>query len=346
MVTAPEQVRVLVVSGSPYIRYVVSGELSSEPDLFVVGTARTAGEIAVRRSMLRPDLVIVDLESFCDLADLQPTLEKAILPVLALCSRTREGAELAFSALEAGAADVVARSNGGIGATDFAPDLLRKVRGLARTRPRPAPGYWPSRKASEKTIARRFNSGDSVIVVSASTGGLAPLVELLAALPSNLQACLLALTSLPACYLRWFLRRISPVTAFYLRQARDGLPLKRGVAYLVAYGQQISTGPRDLLTVDFEARRKADRVSVDSTLSALATRYGSAVVGVILSGIGPDGIRGALDVLAAGGSVIVQEPSTCVVNETPKAVIDAGAATAVLPPQRILHAIDRRVAQR
>ena len=61
MVAGMEQVRVMVVSAAPYTRYVISGELSSEPDVFVVGTAQTTDEISEKRALLRPDPVCTGL---------------------------------------------------------------------------------------------------------------------------------------------------------------------------------------------------------------------------------------------------------------------------------------------
>jgi chemotaxis response regulator CheB len=119
------------------MRYVISGELSSAPDLFVVGTALTPDEIAEKQTLLRPDVLVVDLESRRDLLDLRRTLAEAKSPVLALCSQALGGDDLAFAALEAGAADVVARTADGGGDVVFVSDLSRKVRGLARVDHRP-----------------------------------------------------------------------------------------------------------------------------------------------------------------------------------------------------------------
>ncbi len=343
MEATPEQARILVVSASPYTRYLISGELSSEPDLFVVGTARTPDDIIRRQAMLRPDLAIVDLDSLRELSDLQRALGEVELPVLALCSYTRDGAELAFAALEAGAAEVVARSNGGVGSVNFVPDLLRKVRGLARIKPRTAGFDMDKTVPRAKTTRRRFSPGDRLIVVSASTGGLKPVMQLLTALPADLPASLLALTPLPACYLHWFLKRVDPSTALYLRQARDGLPLTRGEAYLAPHDYYITIGPRGFLTLDRSRFKNQESWSADMTLSSLATGYGPTVIGVVLSGIGYDGVRGTLDLRGAGGTVIVQDPLACLVDETPKAVIEAGAATVVLPPEEIADEIVRQV---
>jgi two-component system chemotaxis response regulator CheB len=342
MVAGPEQARILIVSASPYTRYVISGELSSASDLFVVGTARTPDEIAYKGALLQPDLAVVDLESSRDLSDLRHALMEMGLSVLAMCPHTDDGAELAFAALEAGVTDVIARPSSHLGIISFAPDLLRKVRGLARARPRPVAWRWPSSTPRSKASPRRFLPGDRLVAISAAAGGLCPLIQLLVALPADLKASLLVLPSLPARYLYPFLRRVSPSTAFYLRQARDGLSLNSGVAYFAPHGYHLTVGTRGYLVLDRGPRRDEVCPSADLTMSSLATQYGPAVIGVILSGIGRDGIQGALDVYAAGGSVIVQETTTCLADETPAAVIESGAATLVLPPEQIAAEIARQ----
>lgn len=341
MVAEPEQARILVVSASPYTRYVISGELSSEPDLFVVGTARTPEEITYKQALLRPELAVVDLESPRDLANLQLTTTEIELPALAVCSNTGDGPELAFTALETGAADVIARSVNSLGVVNFAPDLLRKVRGLARILPRPVAWHWPSLAPRSKMPLRHFLPGDHVVAISASMGGLGPLVQILTTLPARLKASLLVLSSLPDCYLPWLLRHVDPATSFHLRPAQDGLPLHSGAAYFPHSDHHLIVGARGYLILDQGPRRNGVRPSADVTLSSLAIRYGPAVIGVILSGIGRDGVRGTLDVCAASGSVIVQETTSCLADETPAAVIEAGAAAEVLPPAQIAEGIVR-----
>jgi two-component system chemotaxis response regulator CheB len=348
MGVVPDQARVLVVSASPYMRYVISGELSSAPDLFVVGTARTPDEIGFKEALLRPDMVIVDLESTRDLLDLQPILIESGLPMLALCSHNHAGAVLAFAALEAGVADVVARPNGNLGIVNFMPALLRKLRGLARIsckcsldRSPNKDWPWPNAVPRTKASPEPFSKEDSVVVVSASTGGLGPLIQLLTALPTDLSASFLVLSDLPESFLQFFLRRVSPSTAFHVRQARDNLSLKRGMAFFAVYDYHLMVASRGYLVLDRGPRCNGLRPSADVTMSSLAIQYGPAVIGVILSGIGSDGLHGARDVRATGGFVIVQDTATCFADETPASVIEAGAATLVLPPEQIADEIVR-----
>jgi two-component system chemotaxis response regulator CheB len=138
------------------------------------------------------------------------------------------------------------------------------------------------------------------------------------------------------------LHRLWPSSAFHLCQARDGLPLNSGVAYFAPHDYHLVVTSADCLTLDRGPRRNGVRPSADVTMSSLAPQYGPAVIGVILSGIGRDGVQGALDVRAAGGAIIVQEAATCQADEMPAAIIEAGAATVVLPPEQIAGEIVRR----
>ncbi len=335
MIVGADQIRVLVVSASPYTRYVISGGLNAAPDLFVVGTAKTADEVIDKLPLLRPDLMVVDLQSPETLSFVQMGL-----PVLGVCGRTAADAELALAALQAGMTDIVACADSELGLDSAKGELVRRVRYMKHVTPQP--WGWPSvQSATTKTVPRPFGPGDRVVVVSASTGGLEPLVQMFVDLPVGLDAAFVVLLSLPAAFMPALIRRLDPVTTVNVRTARAGLPLQRGVAYLVPCDYQVTAGSRGVLVLDREALLKVERFSVDATMSTLATRYGPAVIAVLLSGAGQDGVKGALSVRAAGGQVLVQAIETCVAREMPEAVVRSGVATAV-PPQQIAAAIAAR----
>jgi two-component system chemotaxis response regulator CheB len=75
--------------------------------------------------------------------------------------------------------------------------------------------------------------------------------------------------------------------------------------------------------------------SVDPMLASAGAVYGTGAVGVVLTGMGRDGVDGAVRMVACGGSVIAQDEASCAVWGMPKAVLDAGLACAVLPPDKI-----------
>jgi two-component system chemotaxis response regulator CheB len=79
--------------------------------------------------------------------------------------------------------------------------------------------------------------------------------------------------------------------------------------------------------------------SVDPMLASIGKVYGPAAVGVILSGMGRDGLQGAVELVAAGGSLLAQDEASSVVWGMPGAVANAQLAHAVLPPDELARRI-------
>lgn len=336
-----KQVRVLIVSDSPYTRYVLSGTLSPEPDLFVVGSVHTPRDISTRVAMLRPDVLVIDLDSFEDVPTLQRAIFRLELPVLALCPRNAAGAAKALAVLEAGFSEVVVKADGGSTGVTFTPELVDRLRAVVRVQPAAKPGRWPGDPAPAKAVPRLFVAGDPVIVVTASSLELHVLAEFLVALPASLAASVLVLVSLPEFLLRAWLRRIAPLTAFKLRPARDGLHLQSGVAFFASLDCGIRVGPRGVLVVEQVIPNKPEYTPLDATMSSLAAQYGPAVTGIVLSEQGRDGVRGALDIAAAGGRVLVSETSSDAVADPLHSMIEENGACAVLSPEAMVREIQR-----
>jgi two-component system chemotaxis response regulator CheB len=82
--------------------------------------------------------------------------------------------------------------------------------------------------------------------------------------------------------------------------------------------------------------------SVDPMFASAGAVHGAGALGVVLTGMGRDGVEGAARMVACGGSVIAQDEASCAVWGMPKAVLDAGLACAVLAPDKIA----RRIASR
>ena len=85
--------------------------------------------------------------------------------------------------------------------------------------------------------------------------------------------------------------------------------------------------------------------SVDPMLASSGAVYGSRALGVVLTGMGRDGVEGATRLVASGGSVIAQDEDSCAVWGMPRAVFEAGLACAVLPPDKIARRIASRTTE-
>jgi two-component system chemotaxis response regulator CheB len=184
-----------------------------------------------------------------------------------------------------------------------------------------------------------------LVAIGASTGGIHSLSTFFQALPAKIGVPILVTQHLPAPFMSVFARQLSNASGREAIVAEDGLRL---------LADRIVIAPGDAhLTVDISgghlvARLTRNRVSsgclpsVDPMLTTAAALLGSEALGIVLTGMGRDGLEGAMALIGAGGSVIVQDEASSAVWGMPRAVADAGLACAVLPPAKIA----RRVANR
>jgi two-component system, chemotaxis family, protein-glutamate methylesterase/glutaminase len=333
---------VLVVDDSVVIRRIVSNVLDGDPDITVVGTAAN-GRIALDKlDVLRPDIVILDVEmpvmdGLATLRELRRT--HPTLPVVMFSTVTERGAMATLDALAAGATDYVTKPTHATSATASVDrvraELIPKIKGLvgaARTRAlfanRPLP------KAPTPTSPAVRQDRVDVIVIGASTGGPDALSSIVAGLRSDLSVPILVVQHMPPLFTRLFAARLDRNSALHVAEAVDGQRVEPG-HIIVAPGDQHLTVRRqgtDLrVRLTQEPPENYCRPSVDVLFRSAAAVYGAGVVACVLTGMGRDGAKGAERVLAAGGRIIVQDEASSVVWGMPGAVVAAGVATDVVP---------------
>jgi two-component system chemotaxis response regulator CheB len=79
--------------------------------------------------------------------------------------------------------------------------------------------------------------------------------------------------------------------------------------------------------------------SVDTMFASLAAVFGGDAMGIVLSGMGRDGAEGARQIVTEGGAIFAQDEASCAVWGMPRAVAEAGLASAILPPGEIASRI-------
>jgi two-component system chemotaxis response regulator CheB len=184
-----------------------------------------------------------------------------------------------------------------------------------------------------------------VLAIGASTGGIHALGGLFQTLPRQIGVPILVTQHLPAPFMSVFARQLGGVAHRECVVAEDGVEL---------IPDRILVAPGDAhLTVESSGKSVVVRLlsgrsesgcmpSVDPMLASVGAVYGSGALGVVLTGMGRDGVEGASRLVASGGSVIAQDEASCAVWGMPRAVLEAGLACAVLPPDKIA----RRIASR
>lgn len=339
--------RVLVCDDSALMRRVV-GDLLRDGGCEVVATVPDGADLleAVRRH--RPDVVTLDVEMprMNGLTALRRLMAQAPTPVVMLSSLTGAGARATVEALSAGAADAMRKPSTRLdrGAWDGARDeLVGRVRAAARARVErlvapPAQGMRPER------LGRRAAAGDTLVVIATSTGGPKALGEVVPRLPSPLGAGVLIVQHMPAGFTGSLAERLDGASSLEVREAGPREAIEPGVALLAPGGRHMEVSAPGRARLSAAPPIGSLRPRADLTLESAARTYGPRVLCVVLTGMGSDGLVGARAVKRAGGRVLAEEESTCVVWGMPRAVAEAGLVDAAFPLDAIPIAIAEAVA--
>jgi len=184
-----------------------------------------------------------------------------------------------------------------------------------------------------------------VVTIGCSTGGPNALASLLPKLPADLPVPILIVQHMPPVFTRLLAERLDGSSAIKVREAEHGMTLDPGVAY-VAPGDQhlcVAGGARPTIALNRGEPRNSCRPAVDALFESAAAIYGAGVLGVVLTGMGQDGLRGGERIREAGGDVIAQDEATSVIWGMPGFVARNGVASEVLPLDHIPVEIVRRV---
>jgi two-component system chemotaxis response regulator CheB len=327
-------IRVLVVDDSAFARKVVREVLSADAGIEVVGIARDGLDALEQITRLDPDVVTLDLlMPNLDGVGVLHALDGRSRPRVVVVSTSDEDSPLAVEALQAGAIDVVHKPTAL--ATDrlyeLSTELVEKVKvaAIATSRPVPRPPSVPA------AVPPKTGTSTGIVVLGTSTGGPQALTRLLAELPADLPVPLAIVVHMPPGYTAPLAERLDRACAIHVVEATPGLPLRPGVAVIARAGIHLRIAGEERAPqaqLDMTPLEKPHRPSVDVLFTTAAKVFGSRVLGVVLTGMGDDGLAGARTIHAAGGRLLTEAESSCVVYGMPRVVDEArlGATSATL----------------
>lgn len=331
--TRAEPIRVLVVDDSALMRKLITDMLRSAPGIEIAGTARDGAEAIELAARLRPDVITLDVEmpGKSGLEALPEILEVCPVPVVMVSSLTQEGAEVTLAALERGAVDFLPKPGGPSGIAELracGEQLVAKVIAASQSRVRqrsaaprltPRPPREPSGAAGPTRAA--------CIAIGISTGGPQALSQTLPSLKAPIPPIVIV-QHMPAQFTGPFAARLARQCSVSLKQAEEG---DRVVAdqILVAPGGRhlvlVGSPPMVRVSLTDGPAVSGHRPSIDMLFQSVARCYGSPCAGLLMTGMGRDGVEGCKRILAAGGWTFAQDEATSVVFGMNKAALVEGA---------------------
>jgi two-component system chemotaxis response regulator CheB len=342
-VVTPAPLRVLVVDDSAYNRKNIAEILGGRDDIEVVGKAGDGDEALRLASQLKPDAITLDLEMprMDGFTFLRILMAKQPTPVIVVSSYSNK--ENVFKALELGAIDFVAKPD-----RQFQPDpairseilnkvlLVRSLRPLSSVLAARGAAQIPSRNTDAG--ARPAGAPRYVVAIASSTGGPSALLEVFARLPERFPGAILIAQHMPDKFTRTFAERLDKKGAMRVVEAQDGDVVTARRAYVCPGKQSMElVGSLTDLRVRVGAPALTDRYcpSGDRLLKSVAQVAGSRAIGIILTGMGDDGVVGAKAIRAAGGTVVAESEETAVVFGMPGAAARAGVVNELMPLPQI-----------
>jgi two-component system chemotaxis response regulator CheB len=356
--TQQEPLRVMVVDDSVVIRGLISRWIASEPDMVVAASLRTGLDAVNQIERVNPDVAVLDIEMpELDGISALPLLlaKKRNLIIIMASTLTRRNAEISFKALSLGASDYIPKPEStreASAAEIFHHDLIQKIRSLGAKvrRVAPASPASPLVPASDRArepaarapvahpplLRRAFGAqAPRVLLIGSSTGGPQALMALVGEIGAVIDRFPVLITQhMPPTFTTILAEHLARASHRPAREAVDGEIVRAGQIYLAPGGCHMRVarhGAEVAIVLDDGPPVNFCKPAVDPLFASAIDVWQGAILAVVLTGMGSDGMRGGKEIVAAGGSVIAQDEASSVVWGMPGAAANAGICAAILP---------------
>jgi len=344
------RLRVLVVDDSVVTRRIISDMIQSDPALEVAGIAHH-GHIALAKiPQVSPDLVTLDLD-MPEMDGLETLTriraEYPDLPVLIVSVLTERGTQMTFDALAMGATDYVTKPSRMLpnaGVAEVREELLTKIKSLGAAH---LSRHFKklSRALTEDEAGR---SRVEIVVIGISTGGPNALMKLLPEIAAEFPVPLIVVQHMPPMFTRFLAERLEKVCSVPVREAAHGDKLEPGTIWIAPGDYHLemerAEGGGVKVRLHQGPLENSCRPAVDPTFRSAVECFGSRVLGVVMTGMGHDGLQGARCIHDSGGQILAQDEKTSVVWGMPRFVVEEGLPDEVLPLEKLASEIQHRVA--
>ena len=319
-------IRVLIVEDSIVFRELLVQNLSRDPAIQVVATAKDPFEARDAILEHKPDVMTLDVElpRMSGIEFLRKLMPQYPLPVVVISSLS----DKVFDALNAGAVDFVAKP-----AVTSRPQLEDFIRNELLVKIKIA----STAKISniKKTVMKQgqhqlasVKGNNLLVAIGASTGGTEAIFAVAKELGTDIPG-IVVVQHMPAGFTEMYAKRLNDQCRIQVKEAKTGDRVMPGTMLIAPGGDMHMHLVKVNGVYQVECKRgpkvNGHCPSVDVLFDSVAKVAGSSAVGIILTGMGGDGAKGLLAMRQAGARTIGQDESTCVVYGMPKVAYDLGA---------------------
>ena len=349
-----KRIKALVVDDSAYNRTIITRMLESDEGVEVIGSANDGVDAIAKTLRLQPDVITLDLEmpNMDGFTFLRWLMKERPTPVLVLSSRS--DSRSVFRAMELGAVDFLAKPETRISKSieSIRDELVYKVHAVLNlemgkvqstieliSSERVAP---PARKEDDELVEK---SPIEIVAIASSTGGPPAIQAILTALPPDFGAAIVISQHMPPGFTKSFAERLNKLTPLIVSEAAAGDRIAPGMVLIAPGGYHlIVRKDRMGLSTELVTRSPGDKYvpSADRMMVSVADACGPATLGVVLTGMGKDGVEGVTAIKRKKGQCLAESEESAVIFGMPQEAIRTGTVDKVLPLSKMAEEIVMR----
>lgn len=348
------KIKVLVVDDSAFMRKSISIFLESDKDIEVIGIARDGIDGIEKAKKLNPDLITLDIEMprMNGLEALKVIKSELNIPVIMISSLTSEGADATIEALANGADDFIPKdiTNKRINLSKVQDEITTKVKLIVKQKARRLRLQKLSKEVSAPPISNFVSlprNKIKAIAMGISTGGPLSLQKVIPKLSPNINVPFFIVQHMPPKFTLSLAHRLDSMSDIKVKEAENGEEVKNNVVYIAQGGKHMKfkknlAGDISINITPYPSNT-LHKPSVDVMISSFTEMFQGNGIGIIMTGMGHDGLEGIKELKHAGGFTISQDEASSVIYGMPKAIADNGLSDMILPLDSIADIINKNL---
>lgn len=334
-----KKIRVFIVDDSTVIVKILEKIFIAEKDMEVAGIALNGKEAIEKIPVIKPDVITLDIQMpiMDGMEVIKYLMRNYPIPILVFSSLTWEGAEITNQALIEGALDFMPKPQINYNFEELKQELLKKIRIISNVK---VIKRIDIKKSARKVFRKKItatNIRNKIIGIGVSTGGPRALYSIIPLFKKHITVPIVIAQHMPPKFTKILAGHLNENTHYNVKEAEDNEKIKEGYIYIGPGGKNFIVTPDKTFKI-IEATGHA-LPSVDILFESLAQIYGKNVIGVILTGMGQDGLIGARKIKEKGGIIIAESEETAVIFGMPKKVIENNLADKVAKLNDVPHII-------
>lgn len=332
------KIRVLIVDDSALMREALKSIIEQDSDIEVVGLAKNGKEGVEKALLLKPDVITMDLKMpmMSGLEATETIMEELPMPIIVVSSMD---ITVIVKALSIGAMDFVAVTSD---IETIASDLITKIKIASRVKPLRRMKVKPCVIKAPKKITEKETS--KIVAIGVSTGGPQALQQIFSKLPPNFPCGIVVVQHMSKGFIDGLAEWLNTTSCLHVSVAKAGDALRKGMILLAPDDLHMRMGSDGKITLSENTSKAIIHVpSIDVMMKSVADYYQDNAIGVIMTGMGQDGVEGIRAIKNSGGRTVAQDEKSSVIFGMNKVAIDEGLIDKIISLEMIAQELTNMV---